>query len=184
MIIPPAKEETAVEIFRGPNIGQPPVNDSLPERIEGSVTIKVRDKITTDHIMPAGDKLKYRSNIPKYAEFVFLPLDDKFSERAMENKDKGVANIIVGGLSYGQGSSREHAALCPMYLGVKAVIVKSFERIHIANLINAGILPLTFDDENDYELLDQGDAYSHAIKECCHQDHFRYFFSSAAYSRR
>lgn len=162
MIIPPAKEEStkeksAVEIFRGPNIGQPPVNDPLPERIEGSVTIRVGDKITTDHIMPAGDKLKYRSNIPRYAEFVFLPLDEKFSERAMENKNKGVANIIVGGLSYGQGSSREHAALCPMYLGVKAVIAKSFERIHIANLINAGILPLTFDHENDYELLDQGD---------------------------
>jgi aconitate hydratase len=157
MIIPPAKEESAIEIFRGPNIGQPPVNDPLPERIEGSVAIKVGDKITTDHIMPAGDKLKYRSNIPKYAKFVFLPLDEKFSERAMENKNKGTANIIVGGLSYGQGSSREHAALCPMYLGVKAVVVKSFERIHIANLINAGILPLTFDDENDYELLDQGD---------------------------
>lgn len=161
MIIPPAKEESAkesaVEIFRGPNIGQPPVNVPLPERIEGSVTIKVGDKITTDHIMPAGDKLKYRSNIPRYAKFVFLPLDENFSGRAMENKNKGVANIIVGGLSYGQGSSREHAALCPMYLGVKAVVVKSFERIHIANLINAGILPLTFDDENDYELLDQGD---------------------------
>jgi len=162
MIIPPAKgestkEESTVEIFRGPNIGQPPANDPLPERIEGSVAIKVGDKITTDHIMPAGDKLKYRSNIPRYADFVFLPLDEKFSERAMDNKNKGVANIIVGGLSYGQGSSREHAALCPMYLGVKAVVVKSFERIHIANLINAGILPLTFHDENDYELLDQGD---------------------------
>ena len=162
MIIPPAKgksakEGSAIEIFRGPNIGRPPVNDPLPERIKGSVTIKVGDKITTDHIMPAGDKLKYRSNIPRYAEFVFSPLDDKFSERAMENKNRGVANIIVGGLSYGQGSSREHAALCPMYLGVKAVVVKSFERIHIANLINAGILPLTFDDENDYELLDQED---------------------------
>jgi aconitate hydratase len=117
----------------------------------------VGDKVTTDHIMPAGDKLKYRSNIPKYAEFVFAPVDPQFSRRALENKAKGIASIVVGGLSYGQGSSREHAAICPMYLGVRAVIAKSFERIHAANLINFGILPLTFADDADYEAIAQGD---------------------------
>ncbi|MBA7712485.1 Methanogen homoaconitase small subunit [subsurface metagenome] len=157
MIIPPEKGESAVEILRGPNISEPPDNTPLGEEIEGLVTLKVGDKITTDHIMPAGDKLKYRSNVPKYAEFVFLPIDEDFSRRALENKGKGVANIIVGGLSYGQGSSREHAALCPMYLGVKAVLAKSFERIHTANLINFGILPLSFFTEDDYDSIEQGD---------------------------
>ncbi|MCG8569525.1 MAG: aconitate hydratase [Spirochaetes bacterium] len=157
MIIAPAKENTSAKINRGPNIGQPPANTELPANIAGEVTIKVGDKITTDHIMPAGDKLKYRSNVPKYAEFVFNPVDETFSQRALANKEKNIHNIIIGGLSYGQGSSREHAALCPMYLGVKAVIAKSFERIHIANLINFGIVPLTFTNADDYEKIEQED---------------------------
>jgi aconitate hydratase len=145
------------EIYRGPNIGTPPVNGKLPETISGEVTIRVADKITTDHIMPAGDLMKYRSNIPKYADYVFTPVDKEFPVRAKKIRDEGRHNIIVAGLSYGQGSSREHAALCPMFLGVKAIIAKSFERIHAANLINFGILPLTFTDEGDYERIEQGD---------------------------
>ncbi|MCG6534263.1 MAG: aconitase family protein, partial [Syntrophales bacterium LBB04] len=148
----------ALDIARGPNIGNPPETTALPNILSGSVAIKVGDKITTDHIMPAGDLLKYRSNIPKYAEFVFAPLDRDFALRALKAKHEGKHNIIVAGLSYGQGSSREHAAICPMYLGVKAVIAKSFERIHAANLINFGILPLTFADEEEYGRIMQGDA--------------------------
>ncbi|HEQ78644.1 MAG TPA: aconitate hydratase, partial [Euryarchaeota archaeon] len=110
-----------------------------------------------DHIMPAGARLKYRSNVPKYSEFVFEGVDSTFHNRAMANRDNGVHNIVVGGLSYGQGSSREHAALCPMYLGVKAVIAQSFERIHSANLVNFGILPLVFQSEEDYKNVDQDD---------------------------
>ncbi len=107
--------------------------------------------------MPAGSRLKYRSNIPKYAEFVFEGVDAAFSKKALENKKAGVHNIIIAGASYGQGSSREHAAICPMYLGVKAVIAKSFERIHAANLINFGILPLTFANEADYDSIGASD---------------------------
>jgi aconitate hydratase len=147
-----------VEIARGPNIGDPPKNAPLPAAIEGQATIKVGDKITTDHIMPAGQLLKYRSNVPKYATYVFSPVDPTFAERAIANRDASVHNVIVAGESYGQGSSREHAALCPMYLGVKAVIAKSFERIHIANLINFGIVPLTFVDPADYDRIQTGDA--------------------------
>jgi aconitate hydratase len=121
------------------------------------VAIKVGDKITTDHIMPAGSRLKYRSNIPKYAEFVFEGLDAAFSKKALENKKAGVHNIVIAGASYGQGSSREHAAICPMYLGVKAIVAKSFERIHAANLINFGILPLTFANEADYDTIGAND---------------------------
>ncbi len=157
MFIFPEQADPNVEIYRGPNIGAPPHNDPLPEAIRGVVTIKVGDKITTDHIMPAGARLKYRSNVPKYAEFVFEGVDPEFSQRAAANRDRGIHNVIVAGLSYGQGSSREHAALCPMYLGVKAVVAKSFERIHTANLINFGILPLLFADEADYDKLNAGD---------------------------
>ncbi|RKZ28057.1 aconitate hydratase, partial [bacterium] len=121
------------------------------------VTIYVGDKITTDHIMPAGPRLKYRSNTEKYSSFVFEPVDETFSARAAQNRDAGKHNFIVGGLSYGQGSSREHAALCPMFLGVKAVIAKSLERIHSANLVNFGILPLMFAEEADYDKLEKGD---------------------------
>ncbi len=153
----PEEEREKVEIFRGPNIKPIPKNDPLKEKIKGVITIKVGDKVTTDHIMPAGPYLKYRSNVPKYATHVFEPIDPSFPQRALNNKEKGVDNIIVGGESYGQGSSREHAALCPMYLGVKAVIAKSIERIHQANLVNFGIAPLLFENPADYDLIEQGD---------------------------
>ncbi|MDI6776567.1 MAG: aconitate hydratase [Syntrophales bacterium] len=160
MIIKPGdtQEPTTVEIYRGPNIGPPPKSHPLPETIAGVVAIKAGDNITTDHIIPAGDRMKYRSNIPKYAEFVFDLLDKNFPARAKKARDEGKHNIIVAGLSYGQGSSREHAAICPMFLGVKAVIARSFERIHAANLINFGIVPLTFKGEGDYNRLEQGDS--------------------------
>ncbi|KMQ50474.1 Aconitate hydratase [Chitinispirillum alkaliphilum] len=158
MILPPSKNPDSVEVFRGPNIGEPPSNVSLPGEISGEVTVKVGDKITTDHIMPAGNRLKYRSNIPKYAEFVFEREAPEFSSRALQNKEKGTHNVIVAGDSYGQGSSREHAAICPMYLGVKMVIACSMERIHRANLINFGIVPALFESRENYESLQQGDV--------------------------
>ncbi len=157
MIVSPSTTPEQVQIYRGPNIGDPPSNPPMPDNISGVVTIKVGDKITTDHIIPAGSRMKYRSNVPKYSEFVFEIVDDTFYKRAVEYRDKGKHNVIVGGLSYGQGSSREHAALCPMFLGVKVVIAKSFERIHSANLINFGIIPLMFKTESDYDGIDSGD---------------------------
>jgi aconitate hydratase len=157
MVIAPPEDGAAVEVRRGPNIGKPPESAPLPESIRGEVTLKVGDKITTDHIMPAGARLKYRSNIAKYAEYVFEGVDPAFSRRSLENKAKAIHNVVVGGLSYGQGSSREHAAICPSYLGVRAVITKSFERIHAANLINFGIVPFLFSDEADYDRMEQGD---------------------------
>ncbi len=157
LILPPSTQPDAITVYRGPNIGDPPLGEPLPLTITGVVAIKVGDKITTDHIMPAGARLKYRSNIPKYAEFVFEGVDAAFSKQALQNKEAGVHNVIVAGASYGQGSSREHAAICPMYLGVKAVLAKSFERIHAANLINFGILPVTFSHESDYDAVNAGD---------------------------
>jgi aconitate hydratase len=157
MIIWPNHADSSIEICRGPNIGAPPSNTPLPDFLSGQVTIKVGDKITTDHIIPAGARMKYRSNIPRYSEFVFENVDSSFANRALARKEKGIHNIIVAGLSYGQGSSREHAAICPMYLGVRAVIAKSLERIHAANLINFGILPLSFLQDRDYDNIDQGD---------------------------
>ena len=157
MIISPSNEGKKIEISRGPNIGEPPHNEPFEETINAKITIKVGDKITTDHIMPAGSKLKYRSNIPKYAESVFEPVDPSFPKRCRENISQGYSNIIAAGLSYGQGSSREHAAICPMYLGVKVVIAKSIERIHASNLVNFGILPLIFKETSDYEHLETGD---------------------------
>ena len=157
MIVFPDKNKKDIEVFRGPNIGVLPRSPELPDTIHGTVTIKVGDKITTDHIIPAGARMKYRSNIPKYSEFVFENVDPTFAKRAMSIRQDGKQSIIVAGHSYGQGSSREHAALCPMYLGVRAVIAKSFERIHSANLINFGILPLTFSVENDYDYIDRED---------------------------
>ena len=148
------------EIVRGPNIAQVPKGVAMPADLKGVAAIKVGDKITTDHIMPAGARLKFRSNIPQYAKFVFEPCDPAFHDNCLANKSKGLANVIVAGESYGQGSSREHAALCPMYLGVKAVIAKSIERIHRANLINFGIVPFVFDDPRYYEKIKQGDALS------------------------
>ena len=157
MFIYPSEHPEKIEIYRGPNIGDPPASQPLPDTISGEVTIKVGDLITTDHIIPAGSKMKYRSNVPKYSEFLFEVVDPGFYERAKKIRDSGKHNIFVAGLSYGQGSSREHAALCPMYMGTKAVIAKSFERIHTANLINFGIIPLTFKNESDYDKIDQGD---------------------------
>jgi len=153
-IFPP---ENPAPIKRGPNIGMPPSNVALSDTIKGTLLIKVGDKITTDHIMPAGARLKYRSNIPVYSTFVFESVDKTFPERAAANRDNGKAGFIVAGASYGQGSSREHAAICPMYLGIKAVIAKSIERIHQANLCNFGILPLIFENEADYDKLEEGD---------------------------
>lgn len=147
-------EAPAVEILKGPNIKEIPVGEALPDTISAPLTLKVGDNITTDHIMPAGSKiLPYRSNVPYLSQFCFGVCDKTFPERA---KAAG-KSIIVGGVNYGQGSSREHAALVPLYLGVKAVIAKSFARIHAANLINAGILPLNFKNPEDYGRLDQDD---------------------------
>lgn len=156
MVVPPAsvEEMDSVEILRGPNIKPYPETAPLMDTIDAPVSLKVGDNITTDHIMPAGAKiLPLRSNIPKISQHCFAVCDESFPERA---KALG-KSIIVGGSNYGQGSSREHAALAPLYLGVKAVVVKSFARIHRANLINAGILPLTFVNEADYDLINQGD---------------------------
>jgi aconitate hydratase len=157
MIVRPPEKTAKVEIVRGPNIGAPPSNDEYPMALSGVVAICLKDKVTTDDIMPAGSRMKYRSNIPKYAEFVFEREDKTFPSRAMENKKNGLHNIIVAGESYGQGSSREHAAICPMYLGVKMVVAKSIERIHKANLVNFGIVPALFANPADYETIKQGD---------------------------
>lgn len=157
MLLSPSSDPASVVIARGPNIGEPPRNVPLPESLDGVATLKVGDKITTDHIMPAGARLKYRSNVPAYSDYVFEPNDPTFPKRAAQWRDAGKHNVVVGGESYGQGSSREHAALCPMYLGVKVVLAKSIERIHSANLINFGIIPLLFEHAPDYEALVQGD---------------------------
>ena len=149
--------ENGEVIKRGPNIGEPPSNTALSDSIKGSVWIKVGDKITTDHIMPAGQYLKYRSNIPRYSQVVFNPVDPDFATRAAKLRDEGECGFIVAGSSYGQGSSREHAAICPMYLGVKAVVAVTIERIHQANLCNFGILPLLFKNAEDYESIKYGD---------------------------
>ncbi len=156
MVVPPASEDDmdSVEILRGPNIKPFPKTAPLQETISCGCSLKVGDNITTDHIMPAGAKiLPLRSNIPAISNYCFTVCDEKFPERAKEMGE----SIIVGGANYGQGSSREHAALAPLYLGVKAVLVKSFARIHRANLINAGILPLTFVNEADYDSISEGD---------------------------
>lgn len=156
MVEPPASEADmdSVEVLRGPNIKPYPETAPLVDNIECKVSLKVGDNITTDHIMPAGAKiLPLRSNIPAISQHCFTVCDEEFPRRA-KNLGK---SIIVGGSNYGQGSSREHAALAPLYLGIKAVVVKSFARIHRANLINAGILPLTFVNEADYDKIDQGD---------------------------
>ena len=157
MILPPAADPASVEVVRGPNIVPPPPLEALPDRLAGPITLKVGDKITTDHIMPAGRLAIYRSNVPKYAEYVFSRVDEAFAGRAAEVRDAGKANVVVAGESYGQGSSREHAALCPRFLGVRAVIAKGIERIHQANLVNFGILPLVFETGADYDAVDQGD---------------------------
>ena len=150
----PAAEAEAAEVLRGPNIKPFPETSPLDDHMEAAVILKVGDNITTDHIMPAGSKvLPYRSNVPKISEFCFSVVDETFAARA-KAAGKG---FIVGGSNYGQGSSREHAALAPLYLGIKAVIAKSFARIHAANLVNAGILPLIFENPDDYDQVEQGD---------------------------
>ncbi|MGN1207172.1 MAG: aconitate hydratase, partial [Eubacteriales bacterium] len=157
LITMPASPEDApkVEVLRGPNIKPIPVGKAPAETLVAPLILKVGDNITTDHIMPAGAKiLPYRSNVPKLSEFCFTVCDPDFPERAK----KAGGGIVVGGSNYGQGSSREHAALVPLYLGVKAVVAKSFARIHCANLVNFGIVPLTFQNPADYEKLSEGDT--------------------------
>ncbi len=156
MIVPPVSEAEmdSVEVLRGPNIKPFPVAEPLAETIDAKCSLKVGDNITTDHIMPAGAKiLPLRSNIPEISKHCFAVCDESFPARALELGK----SVIVGGSNYGQGSSREHAALAPLYLGVKAVLTKSFARIHMANLVNAGIVPMTFADEADYDRIDQMD---------------------------
>jgi aconitate hydratase len=162
MILLPPAPGVPVEIIRKETIGDPPRCTPLPEVIEGEIVIRVGDKITTDHIMPAGGYLKLRSNIPRYAEVVFDCFNEEgkptFARRAAAQRDAGRAGVIVAGESYGQGSSREHAAICPLHLGIRLVLARSIERIHAANLINFGILPLLFSSVDDYERLEQGDV--------------------------
>lgn len=154
MVVAPAENGSEVEVVRGPNIKPFPLNTKMPEIVSGKTLIKVEDNITTDHIMPSNAKLlPYRSNIPHLAEFCLTPCDPEFPKRAKENN----GGFIIGGVNYGQGSSREHAALAPLYLGIKGVLAKSFARIHMANLINSGILPLVFKNEADYDDIAMGD---------------------------
>ncbi len=157
MIVKPPEHPSAVTVIKGPNIREVPVKEPLGDRIEADVLLKASDNITTDDILPAGSTiLPLRSNIPAISEYVFSAIDSTFSKRAKEVREKG-GGIIVGGENYGQGSSREHAALAPMFLGVQAVIAKSFARIHRSNLINFGIVPFLFRSGEDYEKVKQGD---------------------------
>jgi len=157
----PEKEAAKIEVLRGPTIVVPEAAREFPEKLKGKVLLKCGDKITTDHIMPAGTFLKLRSNVPEYAKVVFNCFNEAgkptFAQRALELKANGIAGIVLAGESYGQGSSREHAALCPMYLGVRAVIAKSIERIHKANLINFCILPVEFAEPADYDKIEPDD---------------------------
>ncbi len=153
MIIKPDCDKEK-DIVRGPNIKALPINNELDDIIDKKVMIKVEDNITTDHIAPAGAKvLPYRSNIEKISEFIFMNNKADFHDVCLANQ----GGYIIAGHNYGQGSSREHAALAPMYLGIKAVIAKSFARIHKANLVNFGIIPFTFQEENDYDTIDEMD---------------------------
>ena len=153
VLAPLSVEDAAnAEVLRGPNIKEFPKSKAFSDTLDAKLVLKVGDNITTDHIMPAGAKiLPYRSNIPHLSKFCFEVCDPSFPERAKAAGD----GIIVGGSNYGQGSSREHAALVPMYLGIRGVIAKSFARIHIANLINSGILPMVFENPEDYDKLSQ-----------------------------
>ena len=162
MILSPSVEPEKVKIIKGPNIYSLPLKDHLENKIEAKIELKVGDNITTDDIIPAGaNVLPLRSNLPKISEHTFELIDSKFVSR-MKKEGKG---IIIGGVNYGQGSSREHAALTIMYLGIKMVIVKSFARIHRSNLINCGILPLTFVNENDFDKLRQDDILELTIND-------------------
>ncbi len=154
LVVAPAPEGNDVEVVRGPNIKPFPINKALTDKVSGKALIKVGDNITTDHIMPSNAKLlPFRSNVPHLAEFCLTPCDPQFPARAKENG----GGFIIGGSNYGQGSSREHAALAPLQLGIKGVIAKSFARIHMANLINSGIIPMTFENEADYDKIDMND---------------------------
>lgn len=155
MVVAPAEDGAQVEVVRGPNIKPFPINQAMPEEIGGEVLLKMEDNITTDHIMPSNAKLlPYRSNIPYLSDYCLSPVDASFPARAKEKN----GGFLVAGQNYGQGSSREHAALVPLHLGIKGVIAKSFARIHMSNLINSGILPLVFANEADYDKISQGDA--------------------------
>jgi len=165
MLLPPTQVDEGFELEKGPNIKPLPTLDPLPESMEGPVLLKVGDDISTDEIMPAGAKvLPYRSNIPELSRFVFSQIDETFSQRALDSQMQG--SFIVGGSNYGQGSSREHAALCPRYLGVKAIVAKSFARIHLQNLSNFGILPLILTNSDDWQKISRGDILS--IKDIRH----------------
>ncbi|NLJ99113.1 MAG: aconitate hydratase [Tissierellia bacterium] len=164
LIVAPIKDGSDIDIIRGPNIQPFPKSDALGEEVMGKVLIKVGDDITTDHIMPSNAKLlPYRSNIPYLADYCFVPCDPEFPKRAKENG----GGIIIGGFNYGQGSSREHAALAPLYLGIRVVIAKSFARIHKQNLINNGILPLVFENERDFDCIDLLDEL--VVEKASHQ---------------
>lgn len=157
LIVKPAEDPSTVEVRRGPNIKPFPLGKELEESYMGKIVLKTEDNITTDHILPAGAKLlPYRSNIPHYSNYCFINVDPKFPARCQENG----GGVIVGGANYGQGSSREHAALVPLYLGVRAVLTKSFARIHKANLVNSGIIPLTFVNPEDYDKITLNDTIS------------------------
>ena len=158
LLIFPAAHPEEINIYRGPHMGGVPSSTALPERLFGEVTIKLGDKVTTDHIQPSGTRMKYRANAAEYAKYTFEIVDPSFYDRACKIRDMGKHNIIIAGGGYGQGSSREHAALCPMFLGVRAVVAKSIERIHRSNLINFGIIPFTFQTEEDHEWIEQGNV--------------------------
>jgi aconitate hydratase len=157
MLVLPVKEGEKVELEKGPNIAPLPQFEPLPDSLEGPVLLKLGDNISTDEIMPAGEQvLPYRSNIPAISKFVFARIDETYHDRAMEYARSG--SLIVAGRNYGQGSSREHAAIAPRYLGLKAVIARSFARIHWQNLVNFGILPLTLIDPADWKKINQNDV--------------------------
>lgn len=163
--MPPLEESLAqsIELVKGPNIASLPELDNFPDALEMPILLKVGDDISTDEIMPAGARiLPYRSNIPRISDFVYEMVDPTYSKRALEQKLKS-GHVIIGGENYGQGSSREHAALAPRYLGLRMVIAKSFARIHRKNLINYGILPLTFDDPSAYDKIQSGDVIALAL---------------------
>jgi len=156
MLVPPSPSGNGVELEKGPNIKPLPEFDPLPDKVEGPVLLKLGNDISTDEIMPAGaDVLPYRSNIPEISRYVFSRIDERFYDRAMELRGRNF--MVVGGYNYGQGSSREHAAIAPRYLGLRIVLAKSFARIHWQNLANFGILPLTFANPSDYDAIDPGD---------------------------
>jgi aconitate hydratase len=164
MLIPPLPESRHVKLEKGPNIKPLPEFEPLPDDLEGKALIIVGDDVSTDEIMPAGaNVLPFRSNIPEISRFVFGQLDETYSDRAQKEQPQG--HFVVAGKNYGQGSSREHAALAPRYLGLRAVIAVSFARIHWQNLVNFGILPLTFADPADYERIVEGDLL--ALSDIC-----------------